>query len=207
MSHSPPQHFLCPTASGGLRIACVGLGLLLLGIFPTPLWAGKGHFEVISASSRLDESSDPARWLVDARADLELSSEALHALESGVVLRISFQYEVAKRRRFWPDEVRQTRRQHFELQYLSLSQRYVVRDLSNATVNSYATLFSALRYLGKIRDFYLIDDWLGKRTKRYAFSMRVVLDWQKLPGPLAVLAFWRGDFSLKSNWYRWLPKR
>jgi len=78
--------------------------------------------------------------------------------------------------------------------------------VADQTVNSYATLFSALRYLGQLRDFTLIEDRLGDPPAGYEFGLRAVLDWQKLPGPLAILTFWRGDFSLESDWYRWTPK-
>ncbi len=181
--------------------ACV---LMLSGQFLlTPAIAADGRFEVINASARLEQSG----WLVDARVDLELSKEAMDALQSGVTLRIAFQYEVSRRQRFWPDAVIEARQQDFEVQYLSLSQRYVVRNVNDKSVNSYATLFSALRYLGQVRDFELMSGEPGADLPLYDFALRVVLDWEKLPGPLAILAFWRGDFSLESDWYRWTPKR
>jgi len=170
------------------------------------LWApgsiAASRFEVINATTRFEADA----WLVDARVDLELNDEALQALKNGVALRIAFQYEVTRQRRFWTSELIREAQQDFELQYLSLSQRYVVRNLADETVNSYATLFSALRYMGQIRDFRLIGDRFGGQPDRYEIAMRAVLDWQKLPGPLAILTFWRGDFSLESDWYRWTPK-
>ncbi len=178
-------------------LLCVTLG------WQSSARAEEGHFEVISATSRLADGT----WLVDARVDLELSDEALEALQSGIALRIAFQYEVTKSRRFRPDKLTDERQQNFELQYLSLSKRYVVRNVDTQAINSYATLFSALRYLGQVRDFPLVEDTLGGRIKRFTFGMRAVLDWEKLPGPLAMLTFWRGDFSLESDWYRWKPKR
>jgi len=33
--------------------------------------------------------------------------------------------------------------------------------------------------------------------------VRAVLDTERLPGPLRLLAFWRRDWSLGSEWYRW----
>ncbi len=175
--------------------------LLLISAVVLTALASTGRFEVISAASRLEVDA----WLIDARVDLELSDEALEALKSGVTLRIAFQYEVTRARRFWTDELIKTAQQDFELEYLSLSQRYVVRNMGDQTVNSYATLFSALRYLGQVRDFSLIDNRLGDDAGRFEMGMRAVLDWQKLPGPLAMLTFWRGDFSLESDWFRWTP--
>lgn len=191
-----------PTATGERRLCLSMLALVMLAATLIPAndsRAAEGRFEVINAEARLEE----AGWVVDARVDLELSDEALEALDNGVTLRIAFQYEVLRKRRFWANEVIVTRQQDFELQYLSLSQRYVVRNIGDGSVQSYATLFSALRYLGQVRDYPLVGGQLGGNIRRYSFGMRAVLDWGKLPGPLAVLAFWRGDFSLESDWYRW----
>ncbi|NND55092.1 MAG: DUF4390 domain-containing protein [Gammaproteobacteria bacterium] len=184
-------------------LALCGAGLLCAPV----VMADPGRFEVINATARpVANAAGNEAWVVDARVNLELSDAALEALESGVTLRIAFQYEVRSRRRFWIDELVATVQQDFELQYLSLSQRYVVRDVSDDSVNSYATLFSALRYLGQVRDFRFPETLPVSNPEPYTFSMRAVLDWEKLPGPLAVLAFWRGDFSLESDWYRWIPR-
>jgi len=167
-----------------------------------PAAASPGRFEVADASARNTEQG----WLVDARVDLELSDSAVEALLSGVTLNISFEYEVTRRRRFWPDDRVLNTVQAFELQYLSLSQRYVVRRLNEATENSYATLFSALRYMGKVQDFELLAGNLDLDSEVYYVAMRAVLDREQLPGPLQILAFWQGDFGLESDWYRWKLK-
>lgn len=178
-------------------------GLLALAwLTAAPAWAADGRFEIIDATTRLTDRG----WVVDARVDMQLSDSAVEALQSGVTLNISFQYEVTRRRRFWPDAVVETARQEFELQYLSLSQRYLVRNLDAASETSYATLFSALRSTGRVRDFPLMGDVLDTDNEVYFAAMRAVLDPRQLPGPLQILAFWQGDFGLESDWYRWKPK-
>ena len=64
----------------------------------------------------------------------------------------------------------------------------------------------ALRQIGRIRDFRLVETAAIDDDARHIFSMRVVLNREKLPGPLQILIFWRGDFSLESEWYRWILK-
>ena len=39
--------------------------------------------------------------------------------------------------------------------------------------------------------------------RRYDVRLRVVLDMESFPGPLRLLAFWRRDWSIASDWYRW----
>jgi hypothetical protein len=185
---------------GGWR-ATLAISLLFVLLLPG-VSAADGRFEVINASSRLENEY----WLVDARLELILSHEAIEALENGVRLRIQLQYEVNRRNRFWIDQTIGHRNQDIELQYLSLAQRYLVHDLTRDKQASFATLYSALRSLSHISDFYLIKASELKADSRYWMTMRAVLDQEELPGPLQILAFWRGDFSLESEWYEWIPR-
>jgi len=177
------------------------VGCVAVFMFSSVVTADSGRFEVINASARYEDAS----WLVDARVELELSDTAVNALQSGVSLRIIYQYEFIKRRRFWPDQTLATAEQAFELQYFSLSERYRIRSIPDNFQQSYATLFSALRYLGQVRDFSLSDDVLIEDKGSYYMTMRAVLDQGELPGPLQVFAFWRDDFALESQRYRWKP--
>ena len=164
--------------------------------------AGSGRFEIINADFRIDEGL----WVADARSDLELSGEALQAIENGVALTIQYQFTVTRLRKFWTDKVIAERIQNIQLQYHSLSRRYVVHNLNTDEQISYATLFSALRQIGQIRDFSIMAAAEIDLDEHHYISMRVVLNRENLPGPLQVLIFWRGDFSLESEWYRWSLK-
>ncbi len=44
----------------------------------------------------------------------------------------------------------------------------------------------------------MLDDDRG-----YDVRLRAVLDDEQFPGPLRLLAFWRRDWSIASDWYRW----
>ena len=59
----------------------------------------EGYFEVRSASTTLGNGVH----LLDSRLQLVLSSEALEALNSGVVLTIELQMQVIRARRFYMD--------------------------------------------------------------------------------------------------------
>jgi hypothetical protein len=178
--------------------------LMLFGfIFWVPTYADDaGRFEVIDVDYRVGEGL----WRANARVELELSDQALEALRNSVGLTIQFQFNVNKRRRFWPDKLIEERRLDIELRYLSLSQRYTVHNLMTDEQVSYATLYSALRRIGKITDFPIIATDKIDPKATYQFSLRAVLNRESLPGPLQVLAFWRGDYSLESKWYQWKLK-
>jgi len=186
------QHFL---------FSMLGM-LIFVALMQSAIAGAPGRFEIIDADFRVDEGI----WVADVRAGLELSEEALQALDNGVALSIQYQFKVVRQRSFWTDKVIVEPKQNIQLQYLSLSRRYLVQNLNTGEQLSYATLFSALRQIGQIQDFPIMAAADIDQDAKHYFSTRVVLNREKLPGPLQVLVFWRGDFSLDSEWYRWTLK-
>jgi hypothetical protein len=173
--------------------------IMLLTTVGLPAWADDGLFEVTRGSLRAGDT----QYLLDGQVDLLLSSEATEALESGLMLSIQMQFEITRQRRFWTDIQVASISRDFELQFKALSQRYLVTDNFTGEQQSYATLPSALRNLGRIRDWPVSAVDVINEDTNYECALRAVLNQDRLPGPLQILTFWRGDFSLDSDWYRW----
>jgi hypothetical protein len=49
----------------------------------------------------------------------------------------------------------------------------------------------------------VVDAALLDEDRRYDIRVRAVLDTDELPGPLRLLAFWRRDWSIESDWLQW----
>lgn len=158
-----------------------------------------GRFEVRSASSSLRDNVH----FLEARVEYRLSSEAREALEAGVPLTIELQLEVIRHRRFWPDVETATLRQGYRLEFHALSERYIVKNLNSGEQSTFATLFSALNFLGRINALPVIDAALLEAGNRYDGRIRAVLSKEDIPGPLQLIAFWRRGWSLESEWFRW----
>jgi hypothetical protein len=120
-----------------------------------------------------------------------------------VPLTIRFDVELIHGRRFWFDNEVATLRQLFQLEYHALSERYIVQNRNSGDQESFSTLFSALEFLGRVEHLPLIDAALLEGDRDYDVRLRAVLDVEQFPGPLRLLAFWRRDWSLASEWYRW----
>jgi hypothetical protein len=163
----------------------------------------EGYFEVRSASTELVDGV----VRLDARLQLILSSEALAALESGVPLRIELETQIIRQKRFMPDSTEAELNVRFELEYRPLSERYVVRNLNSGEQETFATLYSALNFLGRIDRLPLIDDRLLEQDKRYRVRLRALLQTQQYSAPLRLLFFWRSQWQLKSEWYEWSLER
>jgi len=158
-----------------------------------------GRFEIRSASVEFRSGV----YYLDAWVEYRLSTEAREALDAGVALTLETQVEFLRRRRFWFDPQEAGLLQSYQLQYHALSERYIVLNLNSGEQSSFATLFSALNSLGRITELPLIDAALLEPDAAYDIRIRAVLSTEDIPGPLRLLAFWRRDWSLASEWYTW----
>ena len=128
-----------------------------------------------------------------------MSTEAEAALRSGLTLFVEMQMRVTRQRRWWPDAEVVDVKQGFYVSYHVLSERFVVRSRNSGQQESYPSLSAALANVGQVRDFPLIDATLLGDEGIYYASLRAVLDEDRLPNPLRLLAFWQDDFSLESE--------
>jgi hypothetical protein len=166
---------------------------------PSPVADDPGRFEVRSASVELDGGV----YLLTARVEFRLSTEARDALQAGVPLNIRLDVEVIHNRRFWFNNTVAALRQRFQLEYHALSERYIVMNVNSGQQESFGSLFGALNFLGRVDKLPLLDATLLEDSREYRLRMRAFLDVEKFPGPLRLLAFWRRDWSLASDWYQW----
>ena len=190
---------------GTIRSAIIGATFMLLGgvaLAQQPVERA-GYFEVRSASTELIDGV----YVLDARLQLVLSSEALKALNSGVPLTIELQMQVIRSRRFYLDALDAELAFRFELEYRPISQRYIVRNLNTGNQDSFATLYSALNNLGRVQRLPVIDESLLVPDRDYRVRLRALLATEQYSAPLRLLFFWRDEWQLKSDWYEWTLER
>ncbi|HSM31933.1 MAG TPA: DUF4390 domain-containing protein [Woeseiaceae bacterium] len=190
---------------GTIQSAIIGVLLTLLGgvaLAQAPVERA-GYFEVRSASTELVDGV----YVLDARLQLVLSSDALKALNSGVPLTIELQMQVIRSRRFYFDALDAELAFRFELEYRPISQRYIVRNLNTGNQDSFATLYSALNSLGRVQRLPVIDESLLVPDRDYRVRLRALLATEQYSAPLRLLFFWRDEWQLKSDWYEWTLER
>lgn len=158
-----------------------------------------GFFEVLSAVAELRGGV----YHLNAVIGYRLSTEALDALHAGVPLGIRLDIEIVDPRRWWFDNEGAALQQAYQLEYHALSERYLVRSINSGEQESFASLIAALEYLGRIERLPLIDTAVLDDDRGYYVRLRASLDQEQFPGPLRLLAFWRRDWSIASEWYRW----
>jgi hypothetical protein len=158
-----------------------------------------GFFEVLSAVAELRSGV----YHLNAVIGYRLSTEALDALHSGVPLGFRLDIEIVDPRRWWFDNEGAALQQAYQLEYHALSERYLVLNSNSGEQESFASLSAALQYLGRIERLPLIDTAVLDDDHGYDVRLRASLDQEQFPGPLRLLAFWRRDWAIASEWYRW----
>src|SRR5690606_25286966 len=175
--------------------------VLLLGAAPRSIAQDidPGRFDVRSAEATLENGV----YYLNAWLELRLPPEAREALHSGVPLTIRLDVELVHDRRWWVDADVAELMYRYELTYHALTERYVVTNVNSRDQSSFSTLFAALNDLGRIERPPLLGAARLAPDRRYDVRLRVVLAMERLPGPWRLLAFWRREFSVASEWYQW----
>jgi hypothetical protein len=159
----------------------------------------RGLFEIRRASLELRGNV----YYLDALATLQLSTDGRNALASGLPLGIRYELQFLNRLRLWWDTEEATLQQRYQIEFHALTERYLVTNMNTGDQGSFLDLDDALSAIGRIEDLPVIDAALLDADRRYEVRLRVLLDTETLPGPLRLLAFWRRDWSLGSDWQTW----
>ena len=178
------------------RVAAASLFLVLL------LPPGGAHAEGIEVRNALTRLQAGV-WFLDADIDYRLNEATLEALENGLALDIVLTIRLTQRRRLIWDPQFAELKQHYQLQFHALTERYIVRNLNSGEQVTYASLVAALAALGTVRSLPVIDDALLSRGERYDVAFRAVVDIKELAGPLAVITFLWNDWRIAGDWVQW----
>jgi hypothetical protein len=199
MSNSSPVP--CPERQQrrGVRGAWV---LCILATLAFPALA-ETRVEMSNAAIALDDGV----YELEASLELDLPEDARRAIEAGLTLRLDYEIEIARVRRYLPDEGVASLVQGFELSYHALSQRYLVRNLNSGEQYDHGTLQAALERLSEVRGLPLLDSSLLLPGSTYECSVRADLTLRTAPDTLSWLLFWADDWSATSEWYQWTLRR
>jgi hypothetical protein len=155
--------------------------------------------EVTRAAIALDEGV----YALDVDLALNLPGGARRAIEAGLALRLYYEIEIDRVRRYMPDPGVASLVQNYELSYHALSQRYLLRNLNSGEQQDFGGLPAALDRLGTVRGLPLIDASLLDPGTTYEIRVRAELTLRSAPDTLSWLLFWTDDWSATSDWYAW----
>lgn len=173
--------------------------LVLYCIFASQLAAAEGIL-ISNTNTRLVEDV----YHLDANLEFDIDSEVLEALEHGVTIRFDI-YILIKRERnwLWDPKVKEETLS-YRLEQHPLSKRYLITDLGNGYRQQFHNRKDALKFLGTIRDHFLISQTVLTEGERYICMVKAELNTETLPPVIRPIAFVSKKWQMDSDWTSWL---
>ena len=168
---------------------------MLLGAWLVPQ-ASASSIEVRSATLELSEEG----YAVSADFDVKLTSRISEALQSGVSLYFLVEFELIRPRWYWFDEKTVASRLQYRLTYHALSRQY--RLWTGTLHQPFGTLDEALRVLGRVRSWTVLERDQVSSSQSYQAAVRMRLDQNQLPKPFQLSAITSREWTLESDWKR-----
>jgi len=141
-------------------------------------------------------------YLLNANLNYALSDEASRALHNGVTLTLVLHIEINRKRKWvFIDESVAELKQHYQLKYYELSNQYIIVNINTGLRESYTSLYHALKELGHLKNFPLIDKNIVDQHSDYSVHLRIALDIEALPAPLRTVAYFSKQWRLTSETY------
>jgi hypothetical protein len=135
--------------------------------------------------------------------DVNLTYVVEQALSRGIPLYFVAEFSVVRSRWYWLDDEVFRSEQVTKLSYNVLTRQY--RLSRGALFQNFATLESALKILSRQSSTVMPADALAK-SGNYIATARLRLDIAQLPPLLQVNALTGKDWTLDSDWYRWVVR-
>ena len=150
-------------------------------------------------SSELVDNS----YFLDARINFNPHDDVLEALDHGVDLDIDIIIKVKEKRKWLWDRLYKEDIIKFKLDHLPLSNVYIITNVSNSQQRQFDTLKNALKYLGTLDRYFLLNSENIDDDATLVGSLKAKLNVENLPPPLKPVAFilnkWQSD-SESRHW-------
>jgi hypothetical protein len=159
------------------------------------------HAEGIGVTSATVELNDDG-WQLNADFDVQFNPRLEEAVNRGVALYFVVDFELARPRWYWFDEKPVQLSQTYKISYTPLLRQY---RLSVGSVYQNFTRFDEVtRVLSRLRGWHVSDKGALKKDVIYQAGIRMRLDTTQLPKPFQLNAIASRDWTLASDWHRWM---
>jgi hypothetical protein len=198
MNAARPLSSLFPWVRGGARFF-LSLRVFLVVAFMSV--ASLATADGISIKSASIEPSDEG-WQLQADFDIQFSPRLEEALNRGVPLYFVVEFEAARPRWYWFDEKPVQQSQTYKITYTPLLRQY--RLTVGTQYQNFTRFEEVTRVLARVRGWHVADRGSLKKDVTYQAAVRMRLDTAQLPKPFQVNAIASRDWTLTSDWHRWL---
>ena len=178
-----------------LRLAA----LIWLAVVTGFVAAAPARADTISVQ-RASLQADQNGWSLDARFDFDLNSSLEDAVNKGIPLYFTTDFELTRPRWYWFDEQPVSVSQSIRLSFQPLTREY--RVSSGGLQLGFPTLGEALSVIKHVTSWHVIDHGQVSAGDTYTASVRMQLDVALMPKPFQIDAVNNRDWNLASDWKR-----
>jgi hypothetical protein len=175
-----------------VAVLWIGLTLCLAAAVPA-------HADSIAVQRAFLEA-DGTGWSLDARFEFELNSSLEDAVNRGVPLYFTTEFELTRPRWYWFDEQPVSVARTWRLSFQPLTREY--RVSSGGLQLGFGSLADALAVIKHVTSWHVIERTQVRSRETYTASVRMALDTALMPKPFQVDAVNNRDWSLASDWKR-----
>ena len=139
-------------------------------------------------------------YVLEAEFDVTLTHTLEEALNKGVPLYFSLEFELVRPRWYWLNEKLANTQQQFRLSYNALTRQYRVGV--RTLYQNFASLPEALGFMSQVRVRDIAETGALSKGSSYTAALRLRLDSSQLPRPFQVSAVGSREWSISSDWHR-----
>ncbi len=152
------------------------------------------------AVQRASLQADGSGWSIDARFEFDLNSSLEDAVNKGVPLYFTTDFNLSRPRWYWFDEEPVNVSQSIRLSFQPLTREY--RVSTGGLQLGFSSLNEAIDVIKHVTSWHVIDRNQVKAGETYIASVRMQLDIALMPKPFQIDAVNNRDWSLSSDWKR-----
>ena len=149
---------------------------------------------------RASLQADGTGWTLDARFEFELNNSLEDAVNKGIPLYFTTEFDLTRPRWYWFDEQPVSVSQTLRLSFQPLTREY--RVSSGGLQQGFSSLTDALAVIKHVTSWHVIDRGQVQPGETYTASVRMQLDTALMPKPFQVDAVNNRDWALASDWKR-----
>jgi hypothetical protein len=167
------------------------------------LWLGAGAaahadgIEVRKAALILAEDG----YALEADFEISLTHTLEEALNKGVPLYFTLEFELVRPRWYWLNEKLANARHDYRLSYNALTRQYRVGF--RTLYRNFGSLAEALEFLSRVRVREIAEAGALSKGHSYRAALRLRLDSSQLPRAFQVSAVGSREWTISSDWHRW----
>lgn len=144
---------------------------------------------------------EDGEYVASADFNINFNPRLEEAVNKGVVLYFSAEFELSKSRWYWFDEQILRRSKTYQLYYHALTRQY--RVSTGGLHQSFQTLEEALRVMSRLRHWVVAEQGEIRVAQTGMAGLRLRLDLTQMPKTFQVSALSNKDWNLDSGWVRW----